>query len=579
MAGREKLLKQLQQKALEKLNDKPSVDAASIPSEMVAEPAPTEVVLPPPEAFLAPPQETVVVPEEAPRRKPFLPQAQDMYAQGGEIGRQLSEQLPEPAAVRLPQVLEDAGTGIAQSLASVPQIFTGPPAAAVPVVAGPAQPLDLPKLAQVVPQVAAPPSLLTEPAKPSLLVPVAQPAVTEAIPRPALPPPTEQEVDAEKGKLDLLDRNAKIQTAAIDRIRQQQEEEAQRQQEIKNAAADKANEIETEVRAKSLPEIMQTGSFGQKLGVALAVMIGGIGQGLMGSKENPVLNMIDNMVSQQAQKDKLAEDKKIALKKLLLEEADQKIRQQQANTQDQYRREQMEIGRTNIALEISKMRSAQEASAVARELQAGLHSGKVLTPEQLASLSEQQQNKVVVLPGLDKRGNLRKVMVNSEQSKKDFDNIQRDTETAVSLIDKLLKISNDPTAWANFWKRAEADEYRQILRGVLRTPFGFGVLQKYEQEQLERAIGNPTALFALSSVEKTKLNKMKEHMYSQLQHSARVAGINERVVPVILRKATDKTGQTIAVPEEELLRQARALNPRLPEDQIRKALDRDYPQL
>lgn len=502
-----------------------------------------DVVLPTPDVVM--PQEEVV----AEQPEVVLPQATDMYAQGAATGKAMQQMLPEVSLpqITVPEVIakpaSDIWGGIKQNIGAVFSPSSARQPASIPTIQPAVQPVV----------VAAPAP--TQPIQPAIKV------TTE---------PTAQEVQKKVDEALQPEKDAKARDLASTRVADKIKEQQQQQQSILDDVERKRQEIDAQVRVKSLPELMSTGSFGQKLGAALAIAIGGISQGLTGAKSNPALDMIDKLVEQQAQKDKLNSEEYLSLKKQATDAALLELKKSETASENAYRKQQIDSMKDALKQKSDDYAAAINQQLLDKQLRSRLNSGKALTPDEVAGLTDEQLKRKVTLQGVGPAGGQKVALAGSYEDANKFKEKQAAIEDAVGAVDELKKLGKDPLAWANFFKRGEAELLSQKLVGQLRLPYtGPGVLTDDERKRLIEIIGNPTKLFALSSVEAYKLDKLKEHLQAQLQTEARVRGINETVVPQRFYNVNGK-----AITEDNLVLNYKKLYPKLSTEQIKRAIDK-----
>lgn len=365
-----------------------------------------------------------------------------------------------------------------------------------------------------------------------------------------------------------------VAAAEREELQQQALERIKREVELKNEAQAAVDASDAEVRFKSLPQIFAEGTFGQKLGTALALLIGGVSQGLTGAKTNPVMDMLDRLAQQQADKDKLSLEQRESLRKIIYEEADAQIRRMQANTNDEYRKDQMQIARDRLNQASQEIGQEQTAAAATKARSARLNFGKRLTVDDIASLTNEQQNRKITLERLDPAtGYPMQVLADSPRAAEAYRAYAQDVSTSTATIDELVKLADDPTAFVNFLQKGNAKMLQEALVGALRLPFkGPGSLQLQEQKDLREIAVDPTALFSVRSWSKARLLKLKNHLNTRLQAVAKTSGINEPVTPQVLRVVNKQV-----VPEDAIFAAAKKKNPDISTEKLLELIDKQYP--
>lgn len=423
-------------------------------------------------------------------------------------------------------------------------------------------PQDIGQVQQIVtaqPEMAAKPAPV--PQRPSVLLPPEQ----QPTPQPTLA----QEAEAYKKQAEPIQK-AKAQVNAAKKIQDELANDQKRLEEQQKNVQQKLQDEEKEVRFKSLPEIMQTGSLGEKFSVALAIMLGGVSQGLLGTKTNPAIDLIDKLVEQQATKDKLDASKTAALKEAAYKEGMLKVEQAKQQTNDYEAKKKYEMLGKQLNAEADKLSAQRLLDAQQKEAAFGMYNGKALSKEQQMRLTDKQREHAAFLPdipGLPKR---RLVLLNDPKGKDQLDAARTSNETIQTSLQRLKKIQStigffgrlDPAT------RAEIEAIRLPLSAALRIPYtGPGPLVEKERELLYSATANPADFadafisIVLKSPEKAKLDVMQEMSYLMLNNAAKTQGILEPVVPV---KMYNDNGQVKT--EKLLLLELQKANPGVPEN-------------
>lgn len=464
----------------------------------------------------------------------IVPQAQDMYAQGANVGQSLASQLPQ-VSIPVPQVLSDAGKGIMQGVQAIPGLFSRPSS----------------------PQ--------SEPTQ-SATAPVASTAVIDDVK--TATEPTPEEIQSKVIKALEPIKAAKAEIAVADKIQKQQDDDAKKQAQIDAEANDALSKLDNRVRVRSLPEIMTKGSFGDRLGAIIAVTMGGISQGLTGKATNPAIDMIDKLVEQQAQRDKLVQDERQMLRRQALEQAELRIKELEQKSSSDYRKSQLALQRQQIAAEKEATDARLAASVQQKAAQASKFSGFALTPEQEATLTMEERRNAVTLP------DGRRVLTQSYEDANEYKKMATEINNAVISLDELQNLGKKGSKFS-LKDRAKAESLITKIVGGLRLPYtGPGVLTDNERETLIKTLGNPLAFFSIKSVEMAKLGQVRHDLLANLQNTATVRGIKEQVTPEKFYNVNNK-----AVPESELVQAYKQKMPTLSDDQIKSAIRKTLPGL
>lgn len=403
--------------------------------------------------------------------------------------------------------------------------------------------------------------------------PTVTPEILEAISQPlaqAASEPTVQQVEqqissamaplqAEKARLYALDE--------VDRYRQKSEQQAQaRQAELDQKLA----QIDARVRHKSVQDIFQGGSTGQKIAAALSIMAGGISQAFTGAKTNPVLDYMDKVVEQQSAKDKLSQDEKDSLRKQVYEQGQQEIAKIQNVTQNAQRKDALQMQWQELELKKQELTQKLRASAAATMPQ-DIFSGRPLTPieQQQARANKDIRDQVAVL------GNGKSFVAMSPTAKNELDKYTGEAFNALRLLDEYKKLGTKGSKFS-LSDRRKADALRTTLGGALRVPInGPGTMQQQEYERLVETIGSPLSLTAFRPIEMQKLQQLEDHLKAGVVNRARQAGYKGDVFDDT--KFYNVGGR--AVREDALLPLYKQKYPTMSDEQIRAAIQKSIPGL
>lgn len=306
-------------------------------------------------------------------------------------------------------------------------------------------------------------------------------------------------------------------------------------------------------------------SLGNRLLTGLAVALGGIGQSLTGSRSNVALDIINQQVEQRAQADKLDLEEKESLRRLYIQNAQNKIAELQQKTNDQYRKDMINVQLKQLAAAQKASSDRVEAELRARTAASSKYTGQALSPEDLATLTEKQRNKLVTLPGN------RKVLVDGEDDKKAFNTVYQEVNKSLPTI-KFLKDLSKKGSKFSLLDREKYAAAAEVLKGALRIPItGPGVLTPQERQELLGIIGQPLSLTTLRYLENAKLNQLERELKGQVEATAQTYGINEKVYGDNKYLFNGKPAL-----ESEILANLKAKRPNIPDDtlllQIRRTL-------
>lgn len=380
--------------------------------------------------------------------------------------------------------------------------------------------------------------------------------------------PTQEQVAMQ---LDAMTAPARLERAkdmaleGIDKMRIDAERRnLEREDEVKSKFA----ELDAQVRTKSLGDIMQNGTFGEKLRVGLAVMLGALGQGMTKSTTNPVMDYFDKLAEGQATKDKLNLEQKNMLKQQLYQQGQLELQKLENATNNAYRKDQIKLQREELEQKRQEFEMKLTADLRKRIGDSSKWSGRALTPEQDAGLSLDERRLLVDLP------DGRRVLTQSFTDANEYKKIAQETYAALDTV-KDLKSLGDTGSSLSFSDRNKAKVMIAKLVGALRLPFqGPGVMQIPEKEDLIATIGNPLAVLSVRSLENAKLDQIRDSLMSSLQSTAQVRGIKEKVVPETFYMVEGKP-----MKETNLLNLYQQKYPGIPASKLLDAIRKSTPQL
>lgn len=380
----------------------------------------------------------------------------------------------------------------------------------------------------------APGAIPTETAAPEAMAPVATKVAAQAEPvvAPQLPEPTAEQRAASHEEIikpamqAISDHDATVDASNLLQSKMAQEQDKlQKQQDAIQAQID---QTDNSVRFRSLPEIMKNGSFGDKVMASIALLMGGVAQGLGGDKTNPVMDFIDRQVQQQGEKDKLSLEHKLSLKKQLTEIVQLKVQNLANKSSDIYHQGMYKVEVGKLAVELQKVEGDQKLKAEenlrktqGRAALADAYNGKPVTPEMQTQMNETETKSLVNVGGKTYKA------LNPDAASK-FTTIASANNQALitmkkyqTLIEKgLWKTLGEKGAMAAYNDAKVADTMKQAIVGALRLPYtGPGALNQGEREGLIKNIGD-YGLFNLPEVEANKLKFIFKDLEARTQQAA-----------------------------------------------------------
>jgi hypothetical protein len=330
-------------------------------------------------------------------------------------------------------------------------------------------------------------------------------------------------------------------------------EQAQKEQESYLAASEaRAKQMQAEidkitresdnaVRTMSLPEIYQRGDFGQKLLASLSIALGAMSTG--GKGPNPAVEMINSVVKQESDAKRLSDEKKEALRKALLGEANLRLDAIKNATDNDFKKQQISIMQGELQAKINETEFKQAQVASKSLAQARMSAGAPIDDADIYNLSEFQQRSIVRAGG-------KTYLASNPEAAVEFKKFTGEAKPALDMLKKFKPIV-ESGGWRSLGKKglmgymkdkAVADTMQTAIVGALRLPYtGPGVLTDNERQTLMKAIGE-YGLFKLPSVEAEKVKFVIKDLESRIQSRAEDAGVRAQVVD---RKYVQKNGRMI----------------------------------
>jgi hypothetical protein len=324
-------------------------------------------------------------------------------------------------------------------------------------------------------------------------------------------------------------------------------DEAQKKADLM-AKADEA--VETKVKA-DLEQDEKDGdmSWGQRIGQAVAIMVGAYSQGLTGNKENPAVVAIDKAAEQRAQQRKYNAEQTMKMKDVLLKQAQYELEKRKSTIDSmtslrklEQADEEIAIARAKLGLEMQSRHAAgQTRFSQAEAMALGGKDGAEIR-ERLVRLPDGTY--APALAAEDAKHLRKEVLPNIESSLRALTQLEKQTDYfGNNPLKKVLSRAQKGTA----------DQAVQELVGAIRLEyFGPGILTDNEQEIARSMIGNPSKVWSLDSANRAKLQNMMEKLKFSRRTRLREAGVDLPMSrnEAILEQAQSKYPNT---PKSELI--------------------------
>lgn len=385
----------------------------------------------------------------------------------------------------------------------------------------------------------------------------------------ALAKPTEQQVKAELNTIVAPIQKQRAEALALDEIAKMREEADQRQELRQKELTEKFAQLDSKVRTQSFAEIFSGDSLGNKLLAGLSIALGGASQALTGAKSNPVIDFMNQMVEQQAQRDNLTRQEKDMLQKQVMEAGQQELRRLESATENAYRRDMIRMQQRGLDAKIGQI-NAQLMASLQQSLPNDMFSGRELTREEMlkARADKNLARQVVTLP------NGKSFLATNANSASEFNKFATESLGALTNLEQYKDIleSGNPFSLVD---RGRAAALQQAIVGALRLPFtGPGVLTDTERGQLLKAIGD-FGIIRLPYVEQAKVKQVMDSLKASTINKARLSGISGDIFPETFYKLSNEK----AVKESDLVKAYKAKMPNLSEAQILKVIQTQIPKL
>lgn len=379
-------------------------------------------------------------------------------------------------------------------------------------------------------------------------------------------PGVQQQKDAQVEQFIQPLRRQVASKLALDEIEQMRQDAEVRQQQAKQELDEKIAAIDNEVRQRSLPEIMQQGSFGSKLMAVLALSMGAAGAALTG-QPNAAITYFNRIADDQARRDKLNQEEKEVLRRAVFQQGQVELNKLEQATNSAYKKDVLRMQQQQLAQQIEEANQRILQAAQQNLGRAAVLSGKrEIGDEEFAALSDREREAVVTLE------DGRRVMATNKKAADDFKVISTEVggakQSLKSLIDTIKNANRlDPREW----KKAQS-RVQQII-GQLRVPLtGPGVLTDYERNQLLDIIGT-FGPFSIRGLELAKAETLMKDLDARLAYNAKTAGIRMPLTKQPVYKVGDKLYY-----ENDLVKHYKKQVPNVSDDKVLQLIRRQIPQ-
>lgn len=281
----------------------------------------------------------------------------------------------------------------------------------------------------------------------------------------------------------------------------EQQVQAQNQKAADDELKDKQNEEKVKADLDS-----SDSNWGSKIGQAVSIMLGAYSQGFTGSKTNPAVEAIDKQLNLIAKQKKYSDDQKIKMAELMYKQADLELKKRKDTTDSMIGLKKLDQADQELQVKI------QELQMKKQERQATM--GTRFTKEQVATIpaKDREALNLVRLPD----GTFGSAL--SGKQANDLSEMNSSTDSALmsahKLMDKINYFGNNPAK--KIMDRESAAEVKSLVQGLVGgmrlSYFGPGVFSDREQKIAATILGNPNAIFSLSSANKAALNTVMDKL-------------------------------------------------------------------
>lgn len=314
-----------------------------------------------------------------------------------------------------------------------------------------------------------------------------------------------------KEEVDQRAEEIKQQQLEVEAQQQAADSELQRQRRIIEEAQNKLAEEDLKLQAINPDRYWNNRSTGQKILAAIGMMLGGA----------PAANIVQQQIDADINAQKLSNQQKLAKRAQAIKIVNSQIDRLQSLTNDQFKQQRLDLAKQQFGLQLQKINAERlqlaQAEANKRQLQNDLSQGKLKDP---SLLNKEDKERVVRM----RDGSIQ--LADNKKASEDVRKFQAEVEPAIKGAHRILKISEESSR-LNLADRARIATDLKALVGQLRIPFtGPGVLTDKEYDRLLDTIGDPSKLFALPSIERTKIKTVINKLSSDLDMRYKQAGVN-----------------------------------------------------
>jgi hypothetical protein len=288
--------------------------------------------------------------------------------------------------------------------------------------------------------------------------------------------------------------------------------------------------LDKKVYAQSFPEIMKNGNWVQKIGVALSVALGGISQVLTGDTANPVLDMLNKEADRVAADKKLDNEQKTSLRKQLYENGMLAVDKYAKQTDNLYKRAQIQDIGMGIKLKSQQLELAQQQQAQIKQLSQNsgqlspyeLHKKMLEVKGDQEGLKELDKHTVYLPNGqpVEAKGNAEKIP--------EFNAMVAKSKSGIENINEIVQLVRAHPLEARTEKSPIHERIKSklaVLTGQAIPLITPGVIREFESGIVKDITGDPTKVFQLQSAALAKMEETAHLLNATMKSNATQFGI------------------------------------------------------
>jgi len=364
------------------------------------------------------------------------------------------------------------------------------------------------------------------------------------------------EIERQEQEQEAL-RNAELQRIAEEQEAQARERMAAKEMEMQQreaaakqrramevqqkAEADVERDVEQVKKEESHEGGLLGGTLGERFRKGIALMIGGVSQGLLGTKTNPAMDYLEKEAERVLEARQMDEKKRNDARLALMDMAKYRMQVAMNRTKNAKMRAEMQKIYTDMDNTRNEVAATQQMEK--------LLINNVVDEDTMNYIKVKDPKRgefAVKIPGSDKW-----TFINNKTKVKDVQDMNTEMAAAERDLGQLIRMTDDMgnnafKKIASFSDRAAANALQRSVIGAMRIVlFGPGVMTDTEQNLAKDIINNPTKVFSIASSSKASLGVLLRKVRFAAREGVRQAGgkvplnraekFNEKMVNMVLR--------------------------------------------